>query len=99
MTIGYPRRCHWLNQNGVQCGMPLGHTTEHGNGLLTPGPNDWHEALTEGAPPPKVSTGEKFGVVHTDKSTVIQCLWMGAHGRCIYETGHTIGHKEETLHG
>jgi hypothetical protein len=90
------RRCHWVSQNGVQCGMPLGHACAHGNDLLTQGPNDWHEYLGD-APPLAVVTGEKFGIVWSDKSQVMRCLWMGAHGRCIYENGHTIGHKEEVI--
>lgn len=89
-------RCNWINQNGVQCGQPLGHLCGHSNGLLTTPQDAWHSYL--GATVPPLPTVEKSGVVWTDKSVVTQCLWTGARGRCIYEQGHTIGHKEATGH-
>jgi hypothetical protein len=94
--VTYGRRCNWVNQNGVQCGQPLGHKTQHGNGLLTSGSrNDWHEYLGPVALASFAVLQPPLGVVHTDKSKVERCLWMGPFGRCIYETGHTIGHKED----
>jgi hypothetical protein len=87
------QRCNWLNQNGVQCGQPLGHPCEHGNGLLTPNASNdtWHEFIEAKPDVPRV---EKFGAVFTDKSSVKQCFWCGPNGRCIYELGHTLPHKE-----
>ncbi len=86
------RRCNWINQNGIQCGMPFGHVGLHGNGLITTGRDTWHEYLGE---PQIAPTGEKFGVVWTDKSKTPRCLWHGAHGCCQYEAGHTLPHKED----
>ena len=89
-------RCSWINQNGMQCGMPLNHACNHGNGLLTTPRDVWHEPMSDlptNETPLKMV--EKFGNVFTDKSTIKQCLWSGAHGRCIYELGHTLPHKEK----
>lgn len=88
-------RCTWVNQVGIQCGQPAGHKGGHGNGLLTNSLDDWHEYI---APPPSepIKKVERFGNVHTDKSTVQRCYWMGPGGRCIYELGHTLPHKEDS---
>lgn len=91
------KRCHWINQNGVQCGQPSGHLHGHGNGLLTSPRDDWHEYIGPSTIAVPVGVVEKSGTVHTDKSTTPRCLWMGPLGRCIYEQGHTIGHREETV--
>jgi hypothetical protein len=90
------QRCNWINQTGVQCGQPLGHIGEHGNGLLTAvkGPHTWHEYVGKLLTQPKFA--EPFGVVWTNKSTIKRCLWSSATGRCIYELGHTIQHREES---
>jgi len=87
------KRCNYVNQNGVQCGQPLNHKTGHGNGSLTTPCDDWHEYM--GDAPPAVPQVEKFGVVWTEKSTKPRCVWMGTVGRCVYEQGHTLPHKED----
>jgi hypothetical protein len=91
-----PQQCNWINQVGIRCGQPLGHTFGHGNGLLTTPRDVWHEFVGEvpqDEPPLKMI--EKFGTVWTDKSTVKRCLWFGVTARCIYEFGHTLPHKED----
>lgn len=92
------QRCNWINQTGVQCGQPLGHIGKHVNGLLTAvnGPHTWHEYLGESSLSDNNKFAEPFGTVWTNKSTIRRCLWMGANGRCIYELGHTIQHREES---
>lgn len=88
------RRCNWINQIGIQCGMPFGHMGTHGNGLLTTPRDEWHEFI--GDAPITANVTERFGNVWTEKSKVKRCLWTGAHNRCIYEFGHTLPHKEES---
>jgi hypothetical protein len=88
-----PQRCNWINQIGMQCGQPLGHMNEHGNGLLTTPRDTWHEFTGES--PLQFKVEEPFGVVWTDKSTKKRCMWSGMHSRCVYELGHTIKHREE----
>jgi len=49
--------------------------------------------------PPTTSAPEKSTnenpKVWSNASGKIQCIWQGAHGRCIYELGHFGDHKEE----
>jgi hypothetical protein len=90
-------RCNWINEHGVQCGQPLGHTVNHGNGYLTSPRDTWHEFIGKNTVTLTVSKlSEPFGVIYHDKSIAPRCLWQGPHGRCIYEQNHTIQHKEET---
>lgn len=88
------RRCDWINQVGTQCGLPFDHLGNHGNGLLTTSRDEWHRymGVTDAE---KAVMYEKQGVVWTDKSRVKRCLWSGPGGRCIYEIGHTLDHKED----
>ena len=92
----YVDRCNWINQNGMQCGQPLGHNEPHGNGSLTTPHDEWHKFIEEQPVRPKLQ--EPFGRVWIEKSVKGRCPWQGAYGRCIYETGHTISHREEALY-
>jgi hypothetical protein len=89
------KRCNWVNQNGVQCGLPFGHIGGHGNGALTTMRDDWHEYMGPVAVDANFPKVEKFGVVWTETSTQPRCYWMGVTGRCVYERGHTLPHKED----
>jgi hypothetical protein len=89
----YVDRCNWINQNGVQCGLPLGHKELHGIAFLTTLPGEWHEFIEERPVRPRLE--QPFGCVWIDKSVNGRCLWRGAYGPCIYEIGHTIAHREE----
>lgn len=92
------RRCNWINQVGIQCGMPFDHACGHSNGMLTTPRDVWHEFIGEAITQPSVVAQlqvERFGNVWTDKSIVKRCLWSGASSRCIYEFGHTLPHKED----
>jgi hypothetical protein len=90
-------RCNWINQNGVQCGQPMGHITGHGNGSLTSATDTWHEYFGPIKIIKTLPKVEKSGTVWTEKSTKPRCQWSGTHSLCIYEVGHTIGHKEEAV--
>ena len=90
------QRCNYVNQNGVQCGQPIGHKTGHGNGLLTQtlATDVWHEYLGDTAVTLTASKlSPPFGVVWTNKSVTPRCIWQGPNARCIYEHGHTLPHK------
>jgi hypothetical protein len=85
-------QCNWINERGVQCGQPMGHACEHSNGLLTTPRDTWHEFIgaSRSVGPPVV----KQGHIWTVNSCIPQCLWMGTAGRCIFEIGHTVEHKD-----
>jgi hypothetical protein len=88
------QQCNWINERGIQCGQPKGHSYGHNNGLLTTPRDVWHQYIGNDVAEP-LKMVERFGNVHTDKSMVQQCLWQGVVGRCIYEFGHTLPHKED----
>jgi hypothetical protein len=93
-------RCHWLNQNGVQCGQPLGHPCGHGNEALTTSHDTWHESLGERTFALTVSKKyEHEGTVWTDRSIKRRCIWHSVNGVCVYEEGHTLPHKDDTHNG
>lgn len=87
-------QCSYINQVGIRCGQPDNHMGQHGNGLLTTPRDEWHKFLGDLEPEP-VKMVERLGTVYTEKSTIKQCLWHSPLGRCIYEMGHTLPHKEQ----
>jgi hypothetical protein len=71
----------------------MGHSCGHENGLLTTSRDTWHKYIAP-APVPEIKPFEKHGIVWTTNSVVPQCIWFGRYGRCIYEIGHTLPHKD-----
>jgi hypothetical protein len=99
-----PSQCSWINQIGIQCGQPEGHTWGHGNGLLTTPRDEWKLPYPSSAestlPPLSVADAAKLREEFLKEWTLgegdAQCLWQGSHGRCILKLGHFpwLGHKE-----
>jgi hypothetical protein len=88
-------RCRWVNDRGSQCGQPAGHTSQHGNGLLTTGRDEWHNPDAVPAKMVTKATEKDYTLREGD----IQCLYVGIVGRCMLRLGHLpdVPHKESDV--